>query len=95
MIENILVSGKVNVIPTLRKFRDTASPRKFRGCQPRDIFRGVPVKKTPCISMYVVALRLTPRQCFAGRLHDSTELTYPTSQKKSSEVHKYHDGAGS
>ena len=45
--------------------------------------------------MHVVPLRLTLCQCFAGRLHDPTELTNLTSQKKPSEVHKYHDGAGS
>ena len=38
------------MIPTLKKLRGGASLSKLGGCQSRDIFRGVPFKKSPCIS---------------------------------------------
>ena len=36
-------SKGLNMIPTLRKFREGSSRSKFGGCQSRDIFRGMPV----------------------------------------------------
>ena len=50
------MSGEVNMIPTLREIRGGASPSKFGGGQSRDIFRGGPVKKPPCIKSYCSAL---------------------------------------
>ena len=75
------MSGEVNMIPTLRKFRGGASPSKFGGGQSRYIFRGGPVKK---ITLYMMASLLE-------RNEKKIVLLYPNYKEVGGSCHTTYD----